>query len=401
MPDAPHALFLTHEPPLPAVSGTRVRALNLMRELVRRGWRVSLFSLVPGAQPSAGDRAELEEICEEVTLEDFPPTRARYPRLAAAIARGQAFHEVYFFSTRVAEQLGRRLEAAPPDVIVPINLYMYPYVPTALRERTVLDCHNVELWRVETMASALWPRPRAIVARLQQGPVRRLEQRAVGSVGGVLAVSERERRYLEPLARGEVTLVPNGVDTERWRPRAELPPEPSFLFTGSLNYNANLDAARYLIREIAPHVSHRDSALTVIGGEPPRGLRKEAERSSLRVEFPGVVTSTEPFFARSRFMVVPLRFGAGTPLKVLESLARGVPVLSTSIACQGFELTPGRDVVIADRPSDFAGWIDRLLDDDELCEELSRNGREVAERLYDWRRIGDGLEHALNAVISD
>jgi polysaccharide biosynthesis protein PslH len=400
MSAGPHALFLTHEPPLPMISGTRVRSLNLIRELVRRGWRVSLFSVVPPElEPSPSDRKELEDMCEEVTLETLSPNRTRYLRIAAAIARGRAFHEAFSYSDRAAERFRRALHAASPDVIVPDQVHMYPYVPAELHERTVLDAHNVETQRMQTMASALWPRPRAIVARLQHRPVSRFEQSAVASVAGVLAVSEPERRYLEPLARGEVTLVPNGVDTERWRPRTELPPEPTFLFTGSLNYSANLDAARYLIREVAPHIRRSDASLTIIGGDAPRALRKEAARSSLRVELAGLVPSTEPFFARARFLVVPLRFGAGTPLKVLESLARGTPVLSTSIGCQGFELTPGRDVVIADGPKELAGSIDRLLEDDQLCEALSRNGREVAERLYDWRRIGDNLERALNAVL--
>jgi polysaccharide biosynthesis protein PslH len=399
MQAGPHALFLTHEPPLPMISGTRVRSLNLIRELVRRGWRVSLFSLVPDEGPSASERAELDEICEGVTLEALPSTRARRLRVGWAIVGARAFHEAYFFSAAVAERLHRLLESAAPDVIVAEQLYMYPYVPESLHGRTMLDCHNVELKRLETMARALWPRPRAIVARLQRGPVSRLERSAVANVAGVLAVSEPERRYLEPLARGEVTLVPNGVDTERWRPRADLPPEPRFLFTGSLNYSANLDAARYLIREIVPHVRREDAVVTIVGGNPPRELRREAARSPLRVEFPGVVKSTEPFFARSRFMVVPLRFGAGTPLKVLESLARGVPVLSTSIGCQGFDLARGRDVLIADQPEELAGMIDRLLEDDELCTALSRAGRELAEDRYDWRRVGDSLERSLKTMI--
>ncbi len=400
MADAPHALFLTHEPPLPMISGTRVRSLNLIRQLVRRGWKVSLFSLVPGADPTDVELAELQELCQTVTLETLPPVRTRYRHVARAIAAGRAFHEAYFFSPQAAAELHRLLDAETPDVIVAEQLYMYPYVPEALHRRTILDCHNVEVRRLESMAAALWPRPRAIVARLQRRPVRRFEGRAVAAAAGVLAVSEPERRYLEPLAGGPVTLVPNGVDCERWRARSELPRDPTFLFAGSLNYSANLDAVDYLLKRILPHVRHPDPVLTIVGGEPPARLRDDANRSSIRVELAGLVDDTAPVFEGSRFMAVPLRFGAGTPLKILEALARGVPVLSTSIGCQGFELTPGRDVLIADDPRQFAASIDRLLEDDELCQALALHGREVAERLYDWRRIGDDLERALEAVAS-
>lgn len=383
------------------ISGTRVRSLNLMRQLVRRGWRVSLFSLVPGTGPSAAERAELQELCGTVALEALPPVGARRRRVVRAIAAGRAFQEAYFYSPQAAEGLRRLLDAETPDVIVAEQLYMYPYVPEALHDRTILDCHNVEVRRLESMAGALWPRPRAIVARLQRGPVRRFEERAVAAVAGVLAVSEPERRYLDPLARGPVTLVPNGVDCERWRARPTLPQEPSFLFAGSLNYSANLDAADYLIKRILPHVRAAGPVLTIVGGEPPSKLRQVAGRSSVQVELAGLVDDTAPVFEASRFMVVPLRFGAGTPLKILEALARGVPVLSTSVGCQGFELAAGQDVLIADDPAEFAASIDRLLEDDELCQALARHGREVAERLYDWRRIGDDLERALEAVASD
>jgi glycosyltransferase involved in cell wall biosynthesis len=103
--------------------------------------------------------------------------------------------------------------------------------------------------------------------------------------------------------------------------------------------------------------------------------------------------------ALPRAFVVPLRFGGGTRLKILEAMAYGVPVVTTSVGCEGLELEHERDVLVADHPRDFAGWIDRLLEDDELCARLGANGRRTVERHYDWKAIGDRLDAALGKAL--
>ena len=396
MAEARKALVLAHEPPLPAISGTRVRTLNLMLQLAKRGWNVSLFALAVGEPPEDVERRRLEEICDRVVLQPFASSRAaRYRRAALARVRGRAFQERFFFSGPAARRLGEWLEGERFDAILASQLYMYPYVPERLRASTALDCHNVERHRVETMASSLWPRPRGVAARLQLGAVTRWERDAARSVGRVLAVSEPEREYFETFAPGRVSLVPNGVDCVSYAMRRELPAEPRVLFVGSMDYSANSDAVEFMIREILPAVRNRNARITVVGGGPSRAIRREADSAALPTEVTGRVPSTEPYFRRSRLMAVPLRFGGGTRLKILESLARGVPVLSTDVGCEGLGLRHERDVIIADDPRRFAEWIDRLLSDDELCSSLARNGRETAEQRFDWSAIGDQLQEAL------
>ena len=399
MAEARKALVLAHESPLPAISGTRVRTLNLMLQLAKRGWNVSLFALAVGEPPEDAERRRLEEICDRVVLQPFTSSRAaRYRRAALGRARGRAFQERFFFSGPAARRLGEWLDGERFDAILASQLYMYPYVPERLRADTALDCHNVERHRVETMASSLWPRPRGVAARLQLGAVTRWERDAARSVGRVLAVSEPEREYFERFAPGRVSLVPNGVDCVSYAMRRELPAEPRVLFVGSMDYSANADAASYLIREILPSIGIRDARLTLLGGGVSRRVAREAASAAVPTEAVGRVVSTEPYFERSRMLVVPLRFGGGTRFKILEALARGLPVLSTSMGSEGLGLTHGREIAIADEPGRFAEWIDRLLEDDGLCELLARNGRRVVEERYDWRRIGDRLDDALSRV---
>lgn len=391
-------LFLTHEPPLPAVSGTRVRSSQLMRELRKRGWRVRLFTLAPrGAAPA--DLEALRELATDPVVEPFEPHPiARYGRLATQVATGQAFQRGMFWAPEPARRLKALLQEERFDAIVTGQLYMHPYVPRAFRSAEVLDCHNVELRRVETMAQALGWRPRGLVARAQRGPVRRYERRATSEVAHVLAVSDIEQRHFEASAPGRVTLVPNGVDCRGLRSRLEVPAEPNLLFVGSLDYSANIDGVDHLLADVVPLLGHRDAKLTIVGGSPPPALVEAAARGPLEVEVTGRVPDTAPYFERSRMLVVPLRFGGGTRLKILEALARGVPVVTTSIGCEGIDVVHERDAIVADDPRLLARWIERLLEDDALCASLAGNGRRLAERLYDWEIVGDELEGALRRI---
>lgn len=397
---ARRALFLTHTVPLPLVSGERIRNFHFLRAAAGAGWEVSLFSLVHGAPPADEDESALRELTggRLVLASVDGSRRARYGRAARAIAARRAFHR-YFFYTRAA---ARALESWPVrhavDVVVAELLYMYPYVPAELRPRTVLDTHNAETRRLEGMAAALGRTPRGLAARLQIGPVQRYESEALRSTARAVAVSDVDRRALEEIATTPVDVVPNGVDTEAIEPRSALPRSPRLLFVGSLDYHANVDAAAYLIDEIVPRLARRDASAAVVGYGAPRSLHKAAQRSGLRVELPGFVDSVAPLFEQCRAFVVPIRFGGGTRLKILEALARGVPVVTTSVGCEGLDLVHEREVLIADDATAFAACVDRLLDDDELATRLSAQGRRTVEERYDWRRLGAEFVSVLDDV---
>jgi glycosyltransferase involved in cell wall biosynthesis len=111
------------------------------------------------------------------------------------------------------------------------------------------------------------------------------------------------------------------------------------------------------------------------------------------------VPDTGPYWARARVFIVPLRVGGGTRLKILEALARGVPVVSTSIGCEGLDLRHGEDLLVADDAAAFAASVARLLGDDELCASLARHGRATVEARYDWRAIGDGFHESVARVV--
>jgi glycosyltransferase involved in cell wall biosynthesis len=391
-------LFLTHEPPVPAVSGGRVRTSHLIRELDSRGWSVSLFCLDGSDGPASADLPGIRALVRDAVVVPFGRPRGR--RVAGAAAdflRGRGFQAGWYLDPLAAERLRDWLARESFDAIVVGQLYMLAYVPAALLDRTVLDCWNVEEQRVASMAAAQGLTPRGLTARLQVAPVRRTERAAVRAVARVLAVSEAERAHFERLAPGHVTLVSNGADVRGTRVRSDVPAGAEILFVGTLRYSANVDAALELIRMVLPLVRDPRVRLTIVGDEPPPSIR-EAAATAGNVEVTGRVADTAPYFARARALVVPLRFGGGTRLKILEALARGVPVITTAVGGEGLGLVDGHDALIAADHASLASSIDRVLADDALCVALATHGRQTAER-FDWRHSGDALARALDQIV--
>lgn len=393
------ALFLTHSPPRPSVSGDRIRTFHLMRQLRARGWRLSLFSLVPPDEP-AGLDAVLPLAADDWELvPQGVGTLRRAVRLALGIVTRRAFQRDWFvspFATRACHAL---LARSPRTVLFVEQLYMYPFVPADRRADVVLDTQNVERLRIAAMARSDAAVARRLVATLQIQPVTAYERAVVESVSRVLAVSPEERLALDAVAPGRVHLVPNGVDVEsiEWM-RGPAPVSRRLLYLGSMSYGPNVDAVVHFSDDIAPLLRSADVTLEVVGSNPAAGVSRAASRSPITTTVSGFVDDLAAVFRRSRAMIVPMRHGGGTRLKILEAMAYGLPVVTTSAGCAGLGLRERGVALIADSPPQFAAAVDRLIEDDRLWEELSQAGRQFVEERFDWRVIGERLDRVMNLV---
>ena len=213
-----------------------------------------------------------------------------------------------------------------------------------------------------------------------------------------VTVSELDRKeMLKRCPIGRVVTIPNGVDTNVLRPLAPTG-LPGVLFTGTLDYQPNLDAAFELCDSIWPLVLKRlpDACLYIVGRNPPEDLlvRRQPGRVEIVADAPDIV----PYAARCSASVVPLRSGGGTRIKILTALALGIPVVTTSIGCEGLELDPGRDLLVADETGDFAEQLVHLLLDAEMRTSMAQAGRAAVEARYDWQQIFPTLERAFEAT---
>jgi polysaccharide biosynthesis protein PslH len=195
-----------------------------------------------------------------------------------------------------------------------------------------------------------------------------------------------------------VHIVPNGVDTTYFVPSSSQTERGVLLFTGRMSYEPNADAVCYFAEQVLPLVRREcpQARLHIVGAAPPPRVSALASNA---VVVHGQVADIRPYFATAEAVVVPIRTGGGTRLKLLEAAASGKAIVSTSLGAEGLAFAAGRDLLIADAPATFAAAIVAVLGDGALRDTLGSHARARA-RQYDWAAIGEGFRHIMATVYS-
>jgi glycosyltransferase involved in cell wall biosynthesis len=203
-------------------------------------------------------------------------------------------------------------------------------------------------------------------------------------------VSSHEQSLLQSFDQSQerVRVIPNGVDVDFFHPGAAEPEPDTLIYPGSLAYQANYDAVEFFLSEIYPTIQAAFPAIKI----KITGSHENVDVISLKCPpsctLTGFIDDIRPVIAAAWVCVVPLRQGSGTRLKILEALALGTPVVTTSKGMQGLDLLPETHLLVADQPQEFARQVIRLLNDPGLRMRLVEAGRRRIEELYSWDMIG-------------
>jgi len=274
-------------------------------------------------------------------------------------------------------------------------------IPKGLRCRTILSLHNVgsrQYLRIAKTQTALMAR---ISYRLKSFLIKSMEASSVGSFDHCLVVSPEEARLLKSaVPAAKLSIIENGVDCANLRPLVAPLNTAHLLFVGVIGYPPNADAVVYFCKSILPLIRRAvpEARLTVIGHAPPIEVQQLA--SSSEVVVTGFVNDPIPYYASASVCVVPLRAGGGTRLKILEAMALGRPVVTTSIGCEGLDVTDGEHLLIGNTGEDFARQVLRLLREPELRHRIIVAARSLVEKRYDWAIIADKLVQTYQALVS-
>jgi glycosyltransferase involved in cell wall biosynthesis len=254
------------------------------------------------------------------------------------------------------------------------------------------------LWRRQADAER-HPLKRAVF-RLEAAKMDRYERSAVQRFDHVIAVSETDRAAMAAMVPAErISVVPTGVDANAFRPAVRNDnPEPVVLFLGSMDWEPNIDAVQHFVETTWPAIRAAVPAarFQVVGRNPANSIRRLASES---VQIIGTVPSVLEHLHRAAAVVVPLRAGGGTRLKIYEAMAAGKAVISTTIGAEGLDYDDGRNILIADTPQVFADTVIGVLRDAGRRRRLEDAALALASQ-YDWSTIAREFEATLRRALS-
>lgn len=400
-------LWLGHNLAYPPMGGALQRNFNLLRE-ISKSCEVHVLAfdqrITRPENVSPGDCVRaLLEFCATahwVSLDSQWIQRNRYMLALRGMLSGKAYDFAWLQSEEMERKLAETVASVNPDLVHVDTLGLAQYLPILGRRPTALNHHDVESCKIAVRAkNAGNPISRAYFT-IEAKKLAAAERNLCPQFGVNAVVSENEGvvlRQSSPLAR--IRVVPNGVDTKFFAPRTD-PGGHKLLFCGSMDMHPNQEAMEFFLRRIWPLISAQvpDCSLDIVGRKPPQWLVNLAQKYS-RVQVMGFVEDVRPYFERSALCVSPIVSGGGTRLKILDSLAMGVPVVSTPFAASGLELEHGRHIILAETEKRFAEQTVRLLLNPAERVELARSGAECVDRLYSWVVVGQALLAAYDVAV--
>ena len=394
-------LFLTPQLPYPPEQGAAIRNYHLITQVAKRH-DIGLLSF---AQHPSDDLGPLEQACSPLRVIPVP-RRTMAQRLCTLMLSRDPDMAHRLRSSAYAEALHELLTTHPFDIVQVEGIELAPYALLVRRwfgskaPAILLDEHNAEYILQQRAFEADVRQPRrwhgAFYSWMQWHRLMRFERHVCQQADGVIAVSETDARALRALSSEINPLVlPNGVDVQRYHPALgdTLPlKHPAVVFTGRMDFRPNVDAMGWFYHHIWPQVRARvpDAHLYIVGKAPHPSVQALAADPSITVT--GYVTDILPYFGGADIFVVPLRMGGGTRLKVLEAMAAGLPLVSTTIGAEGIVGRSGEYLLLADTAEAFAEAVVDLLRNEAPRRALGMRAREYVLQHYDWQNLVPRLE---------
>jgi glycosyltransferase involved in cell wall biosynthesis len=389
-------LFLTTQLPYPPFSGGVIKTWNLVKH-----WSSNDLMLVCALKEGEENHmAEFQEKVPNVKLFTIPFDRKRTPlNLLRSYFTAPSLNVFRNYN----KQLDKKVKEWAPqcDLIFVDHYEMGQYVHKSFGKPVVLHEHNAEFVMWERLAEIENNPIKKALIKLEAGRIKRAEKMYAEDASIVFA-APNDIEELAKIGVDRDKLKPTyhlGEDFLLERPDLEFDQtEKALLFVGTLTWEANVDGLIWFLDEIYPLVlkNHPDIHFYIVGKNPDQRLISRAQKFD-SVELTGFVEELEPYFKKARAFVIPLRFGSGIKVKLLNAMYRGIPIVTTPIGTEGLEVVSGRDLFCTQSEKEQVAAITTLIESKSKWESLRNHSREIAKN-YTWKKLLSDHDEVINSL---
>lgn len=387
---------------LPLDTGGKLRTYNILRHL-SAGHDLTYLSYYGGQRDEAYEREVLTHVPGTVSVSTGAPEATglqRYGDYLRQFPKSSPYSISKFTHPQVQKLLREWIAERKFDVAVCDFLASTLNFPKHLATPTALFQHNVEtiLWKRKAEVEMKWLD--RSVSKMEYAKMRRIEPEQVRRFHHVIAVSETDRQAMSAMVDpSHISVVPTGVDLSKYQYDPSVQPSgPLVVFTGSMDWAANIDGVEFFCKEIWPLVLAKvpNAHFRIVGRDPHPRVKALA---SSTVEVTGTVPSVVDHLREAAVFIIPLRIGGGTRIKIYEGMAMGKATVSTTVGAEGLDVQHGRDILLEDSAAGFAGAILTFLQNDEARRRYEAAAAATA-RKYDWSVITDRFVEVLQKTIA-
>jgi polysaccharide biosynthesis protein PslH len=412
-------LFFAPTQCYPPNTGAKLRNYHLARQLAKFTDVTYLsFTERSNDQQLESSHTRVETFCQQVigvaAEKSYAPAN-----LLKGLFGNVPFTVLNYTAKSMVQQLEQLFARQDFEVIQVESLLLSQYLPILRRCRNsagkppliVCDWHNIDSEVMQRYSQHTKSWARRTYAKITSMRLAELEFSMLNQFDGHTVVSDRDRGRLQNLTpKKSISVIENGVEVDEYadgeleisitnfNQQLTSASGHRILFVGSMDYHANVDAVTTFAQNIWPLIYQQNPTwkFTIVGRNP--SLEVQALANYRGIEVTGTVADVRPYYREAFASVVPLRIGGGSRLKILESLAAGVPVVSTKLGAEGLAITHRKNILIANSALEFCtALVD--LKSDSLHQQLSVAGRELVHDRYGWSLIGSQLFEYYQSLI--
>lgn len=397
-------LQLCHKPPLPKVDGGCIAMHNITDGLLKSGQDVRVLVVETLKHPVRVDAFPIDYLQNTHFESIFIDTTPRFKDAVKAVLKRKSYQISRFYSKSMVSKLIQILQNESFDIVHLESIYVAPYIPTIRKyskAKIVMRMHNIEHQIWERLSSnEKWPLKKFIFgANARQ--LEKVEKRILKDVDGYMTISQPDYDYFSATASDKTgTVIPFGLDMDNYEVEDDYIPseQPKLFHIGSMNWSPNVEGIEWFLDEVWPdiHQNHPELCFTMAGHGIPNKLY---QRKDPNVEIVGAVSSANDFMLNHDLMMVPLLSGSGIRIKIVEAMALGKVVVTTSVGAQGLDVENGKHLFIADTPEEFLAVIDKCIATPDICSIIGENARDFISVYHNNELITDKILDFYQQVI--